>query len=77
MDPLTNNLWSMGAMDMSTAMSDGSPVDGVQQQASAGAPQQQQQQQQQAGSSAQQNNMFSGPANTFLGVGAANGNGMM
>ena len=73
LDPsTTNNLWSMNQMDMSTAMSDASPVEGVQQQASVGA-----QQQQQSGSSAQQDNLFSGSGSAFLGVGAMNGNGMM
>jgi hypothetical protein len=52
----------MNQMDMPTTMSGGSPVDGVQQQASAGA------QQQQSGNSVQQDNLFSGPGNAFLGV---------
>ena len=68
MDPsVGNSLWSMNPMDMPAAMPDGSAVDGMQQQ----------QQQQQSGGSPQQNNMFPGPGNAFMGVGAANGNGMM
>lgn len=61
----------MNQMDVPTVMSGGSPVEGVQQQASVGA------QQQQSGNPAQQDNLFSGPGNAFLGVGATNGNGMM